>query len=222
MNTFRLITALIMLTTAYSTIAQDSAASQTYAANREALFYGIYTDLVTQKDFVNAALNSLLAEGYKAPNDSVFFKIVAARARKNIQLSLRTSNAPEIDDASLVDRVSASHKEAERLYPEVAVPNSPLYSRAGVERKALETTYPSFFKNPNWPMLLTIQCVRLMTLESQEKRGQQAQPPLSLEQAKQILELQKLQNDIQKQNNDMGKQDLEFLRQLLEFGQRKR
>ena len=208
MNLLRLISALVMLATASSTFAQDASASQTQAANFEVVFYRIYSDLVTHKDIVNAASAALVAEGYKLKSYSDWMKTLAARARKNLQLSLRGSGESAIDADSFADRVNASRKGAERLYPEVAVTNSPIYLRVGAERRILSSIYPDYFKNPNWPMMLTNECIALMVFESQEKQAQNAQASMSLEQAQKALEY--------------DKQTLDFLKQIKEFGQQRR
>lgn len=162
--------------------AQQTPLSQAQAAVFENQFYAIFADLMPHKDIVNAAGLALQAEGYRPASLSGFFQTLGRKARANYQLSLQGAIvAAPVDAASFTDRENASRKEAHRLYPDVANPNSLLYKRIGEERQTLTRICPSYFQNPNWPLMLTNQCIGLMSLEAQEKQGLQAwqaqQPP---------------------------------------------
>jgi hypothetical protein len=182
----------------------------------EAKFLEIYTDLAKHRDVVRAAGNALLAEGYRANTQSQFFKAIATRARSNLQTSRANStNEPDIDPATFSEREMASRKEAARLYPDIATPGTRIYDRVGQERAILGRIFPSYFKNPEWPMMLTNHCIALMVFEAQEKAAQQAaQSTMTLEQARQAQELRNLQLQGQIMEGQRDQQFLDWIKQL--------
>jgi hypothetical protein len=177
------------------------------AQNWQAIFNAIYPDLATHQDIVTAAMMSLTAEGFQAPKLSAVMDAVATRARSNLQHANDASGpASPIDSTTFATQEKAARAEAERLYPEVDTPGSPLSERISAEKTKLGSIYPDYFKNPQWPLMLTNGCIAVMMLESQENKAamqaeQQAQAnqsTMSIEQAKQAVELLQMLKDLKR------------------------
>lgn len=183
---------------------QNSAEAQAQSAALEAQFYAIYTDLFPHKDIVNAAIQALQAEGHRPKSVSDYFQTIARKARTNLQLSRNeTANVAGVNGSEFAERKNGSRREAQRLFPEVSQPSSPIYRRVGEERQILARICSSYFQDPNWPLILTKQCIALMALETQEKQARPAQSSTG------------------SSFSDM-KEMLDFLKQLEDFSNRRR
>ena len=187
----------VISTAAFTSYAQTTAAPEIDPATLDAIFSGLYPDLADHKDLIGPALASLTGEGFRSQSVSGMFAAVATRVRTNLQAVGQPRT--DLDAEAFKAREDTSRAEAQRLYPQAMQRNSPLDLRIRSDRANLTRIFPNYFKNPDWPLMLTQGCVAAMAFEAQEKVAQQqarsAQPQMSAEQTRQALELIKtLQN----------------------------
>jgi hypothetical protein len=185
---------------AVTAFSQENAPSSP-PSSTQAILNALYPDLAAHEDIVNAAMMALTAEGFHAQTLSAVMDATATRARTNLQRLKRDSaESSPTDPVAFNQRVKAARKEAQRLFPEVDIAGSALSQRVIQERTKLERIYPDYFKNPDWPLMLTNGCIAAMTLEAQEKKAQQQvqanQSPMSIDQAKQTVELLRMLQDL--------------------------
>src|SRR4051812_17433698 len=119
---------LTTLTFAVGALAADQTPGQLDPAVFDRAFYAIYPELVPHKDVVTAAMISMLGEGFRGPTMTATLRALANRARTNVQIAQR-SEPVDADAEGFAGLQAASTKEARRLYPEVAVPDSQLGRR---------------------------------------------------------------------------------------------
>lgn len=142
------------------------------------VFYRLHPDLKKHKDIVGVVLSGLVIEKYRAPNNRALYARIASDARKALQAKVPSACRPQ-NDPVFDAKEEAARNQAKQDYPTLLVPNSPLEIRVRQERENLARTYPAFFANPEWPVLLTQGCAAALQEEANEivATNQTAQEP---------------------------------------------
>ena len=167
MNIIRHLSIFLLSTFALAASAADAPTLEAQTAILEAQFFLVYPDLTGHRDTVNNGCLALMAEGYNARTQTELFTMMAARARAILQASPLA--APTLDATEFAAQEQASREEAQRNFPQVAVPASPLYRRVSQDRAKLTSTYPKYFKNPQWPMLLAQGAAAAIAFEADQQ-----------------------------------------------------